>query len=158
MYSKTFLLWFDHFLDSWAEICQIFRWFFGKFKKSKRHSEIIWPLGVNECKYVFYLNFLKFPNLYFKISLNLQTILEFTFSTLRIFHHLVIFSRSTLQIFIVILLCKSIKVMRVIYNLMIENFFCKVHHWNPGIAKQLSKSSESKSQCWPELLSVCNRF
>ena len=44
MYSKTFLLWFDHFLDPWAEICQIFRWFFGKFKKSKRHSEIIWPL------------------------------------------------------------------------------------------------------------------
>ena len=44
MYLKTFLLWFDHFLDPWAEICQIFRWFFGKFKKSKRHSEIIWPL------------------------------------------------------------------------------------------------------------------
>ena len=38
------LCWFDHFLDSWAEICQIFRWFFGKFKKSKRHSEINWPL------------------------------------------------------------------------------------------------------------------
>ena len=64
----------------------------------------------------------------------------------------------TLQIFIVILLCKSIKIIGVIYNLMIENFFCKFHHWNPGIAKQLSKSSESKSQCWPELLSVCNRF
>ena len=45
MYQKTFLLWFDHFLDPWAEICQIFRWFFGKFKKSKRHSEIIWPLA-----------------------------------------------------------------------------------------------------------------
>ena len=44
MYLKTFLLWFDHFLDPWAEICQIFRWFFGKFKKSKRHSEIIWAL------------------------------------------------------------------------------------------------------------------
>ena len=44
MYVKTFLLWFDHFLDTWAEICQIFRWFFGKFKISKRHSEIIWPL------------------------------------------------------------------------------------------------------------------
>ena len=28
MYLKTFLLWFDHFLDPWAEICQIFRWFF----------------------------------------------------------------------------------------------------------------------------------
>ena len=38
------ILWFEHFLDFWAEICQIFRWFFGKFKKSKRHSEIIWPL------------------------------------------------------------------------------------------------------------------
>ena len=46
MYLKIFLLWFDHFLDPWAEICQIFRWLFGKFKKSKRHSEIIWPLRV----------------------------------------------------------------------------------------------------------------
>ena len=35
---------FDHFLDFRAEICQIFRWCFGKFKKSKRHSEINWPL------------------------------------------------------------------------------------------------------------------
>jgi hypothetical protein len=39
---------FDHFLDSRAEICQIFRWFFGKFKKSKRHSEINWPLKVRQ--------------------------------------------------------------------------------------------------------------
>ena len=30
--------------SAWAEICQIFRFFFGKFKTSKRHSEIIWPL------------------------------------------------------------------------------------------------------------------
>ena len=30
----------DHFLYSRAEICQIFQWFFGKFKKLKRHSEI----------------------------------------------------------------------------------------------------------------------
>ena len=30
--------------SSRAEICQIFRCFFGKFKKSKRHSEINWPL------------------------------------------------------------------------------------------------------------------
>ena len=37
--------WFHHLSCSWAEICQIFRWFFGKFKKSKRYSEIIWPLG-----------------------------------------------------------------------------------------------------------------
>ena len=44
MYLKTFILWFDHFLDPWEEICQIFCLFFGKFKKSKRHSEIIWPL------------------------------------------------------------------------------------------------------------------
>ena len=35
MYLKTFLLWFDHFLDPWAEICQIFWWFFGKFKNQK---------------------------------------------------------------------------------------------------------------------------
>ena len=41
---KVFLFcWFDHFLDSRAEICQIFRWFFGKFKAPKRHSEINWP-------------------------------------------------------------------------------------------------------------------
>ena len=44
MYYNAFILWFGHFLDSGAEIYQIFRWFFGKFKKSKRHSEIIWPL------------------------------------------------------------------------------------------------------------------
>ena len=31
---------FDHFLDSRTEICQIFCCFFGKFKISKRHSEI----------------------------------------------------------------------------------------------------------------------
>ena len=36
MYLKTFLLRFDQFLDPWAEICQIFRWFFGKFKKIKK--------------------------------------------------------------------------------------------------------------------------
>ena len=30
---------FEHFLDSGAEIWQILRWFFGKFKKSNRHSE-----------------------------------------------------------------------------------------------------------------------
>ena len=64
----------------------------------------------------------------------------------------------TLQIFIVILLCKSIKVMGIIYNLMIENFFCKFHHWNPGIPKQLSKPSKNKSQCWSELLSVDKKF
>ena len=63
-----------------------------------------------------------------------------------------------LQIFIVILLCKSIKIIGVIYNLMIENFFCKFHHWNPGIPKQLSKSSKNKSQCWSELFSVYHRF
>ena len=32
---SAFILWIDHFLDSGAEICQIFRWFFGKFKKIK---------------------------------------------------------------------------------------------------------------------------
>ena len=38
--------WFDHFLDSGAEICQNFHWFLEKFKASKRHSEINWPLGI----------------------------------------------------------------------------------------------------------------
>ena len=65
---------------------------------------------------------------------------------------------ATLQIFIVILLCKSIKIIGVIYNLMIENFFSKFHRWNPVIAKHMSKSSKNKSPCWPKLLSVCNRF
>ena len=47
----SLLCWFDHILDSWAEICQNLRWFFGKFKKSKRHSEINWPLGrVSGCR------------------------------------------------------------------------------------------------------------
>ena len=36
MYHGAFIIWFDHFLDSGAEICQIFRWFFGKFWKIKR--------------------------------------------------------------------------------------------------------------------------
>ena len=40
------LCWFDHFLVSRAEICQIFHWFFGKFKASKKHSEINWPFGI----------------------------------------------------------------------------------------------------------------
>ena len=47
------LCWFDHFLDSRAEICQIFCWFFGKFKKSKRHSEINWPLAVHNWCWIF---------------------------------------------------------------------------------------------------------
>ena len=43
-YKKMLLLcWFEHFLDSRAEICQIFRCFFGKFKISIWHSEINWP-------------------------------------------------------------------------------------------------------------------
>ena len=40
---------FDYFITilySRAEICQIFHCFFGKFKVSKRHSEISWPLEV----------------------------------------------------------------------------------------------------------------
>ena len=38
---------FDPFLDSRAEIHQIFSLFiFGKFKTSKSHSEINWPLKV----------------------------------------------------------------------------------------------------------------
>ena len=32
MYYSAFILWFDNFLDSGAEFCQIFRWFYGKFK------------------------------------------------------------------------------------------------------------------------------
>ena len=44
--------WFQHLFGSRAEICQIFRRFFGKFKKSKRHPEIYWPLhkyGILQC-------------------------------------------------------------------------------------------------------------
>ena len=65
---------------------------------------------------------------------------------------------TALQIFIVILLCKSIKVMGVIYSLMIENFFCKFYNWNLGMAKYLSKSLKNKNQCWSELLWVYSRF
>ena len=35
------------FLDSRAEICQIFRGIFGKSKFSKGHSEINWPLVIS---------------------------------------------------------------------------------------------------------------
>ena len=39
------ILWSDHFLDSWAEIHQIFALvFFWKFKTPKSQSEINWPL------------------------------------------------------------------------------------------------------------------
>ena len=37
-------VWFDHFLDSRAEILQFLGWFFGKVKTPKSHSEINWPL------------------------------------------------------------------------------------------------------------------
>ena len=36
MYHSAFILWYDQFLDSGAEICQFFGWFFGKFKKIKK--------------------------------------------------------------------------------------------------------------------------
>ena len=36
MYYSAFILWIYHFLDSGAEICQIFRWIFGKFKSIKK--------------------------------------------------------------------------------------------------------------------------
>ena len=36
------------FLESRAEICQLFRGIFGKSKISKGHSEIIWPLNRNK--------------------------------------------------------------------------------------------------------------
>jgi hypothetical protein len=32
---SAFILSFKHFFDSGAEICQIFCWFFGKFKKNQ---------------------------------------------------------------------------------------------------------------------------
>ena len=40
---------FDHFLDSWAEICQIFRWFFGNSMTltPNWHSEINWSLKIS---------------------------------------------------------------------------------------------------------------
>ena len=45
MYYSAFILWFDHFLDSEAEICQIFlRFFLENLKESKRQSEINWSL------------------------------------------------------------------------------------------------------------------
>ena len=37
-------MWFNHVLDYSAETHQIFACFFGKFKTSKSHSEIKWPL------------------------------------------------------------------------------------------------------------------
>ena len=49
---------FDHFLDSWAEICQIFPLVLAKFKTLKIHSEINWPLqsaidGYNVCIFAY---------------------------------------------------------------------------------------------------------
>ena len=39
--SSAFILLFDHFLDSGAEICQFFCCFLENLQTSKRHSEII---------------------------------------------------------------------------------------------------------------------
>ena len=36
MYYSAFILLFDHFLDTGAEICHILRCFFGKFKNIKK--------------------------------------------------------------------------------------------------------------------------
>ena len=53
-YKKVLLLcWFDHFLDSRAESCQIFRWFLGKSMTPKSHSEINWPLRITNVNYNF---------------------------------------------------------------------------------------------------------
>ena len=51
----------------------------------------------------------------------------------------------TIHIFIVKLLCKSIKVMGAIYDLTIGKFFCIFNHKNPGIVKQLLKSLKIKT-------------
>ena len=64
----------------------------------------------------------------------------------------------TLQIFIVILLCKCIKVMGRIWKLLIGKFLYTKYHWNPGIVKKLLKPSKNKSQCWSKLFSVSNKF
>ena len=53
MYYIAFILWFDHFLDSWAEICQIFRWFFGNSMTPKRHTEINLPLVIENLRFIF---------------------------------------------------------------------------------------------------------
>ena len=42
------ILWFDHFLDSGQKFVKFFVGFFGKFKTSKRHSEINWPLDIKK--------------------------------------------------------------------------------------------------------------
>ena len=39
--------WFHHFLDSRAETCQIFCWYFGPNDDTKGHFEINWPLSDN---------------------------------------------------------------------------------------------------------------
>ena len=41
--------WFQHLFCSWAEICQIFRWFFGKFKKIKK-TLWNWLTFCTDCK------------------------------------------------------------------------------------------------------------
>ena len=53
MYIKRPLFfWLDQFLDSRAEIYQVFAIIFGKFKTPKRHSEINWPLNSNPLYYI----------------------------------------------------------------------------------------------------------
>ena len=40
IYERSLILWFHHFLDSWTEIFQIFRWYFGTNDDTKGHFEI----------------------------------------------------------------------------------------------------------------------
>ena len=44
-YKVPLSFWFNYFFDSRAEIHEIFSLFFWKFKKSKSHAEINWPLN-----------------------------------------------------------------------------------------------------------------
>ena len=89
-----YILWFDHFLHSRAEICQfLFFLFFGKFKTSKRHSEINWPLdyllkimGMRtkfQCnpQQIFQESFYKFE----KVSLDLNVFYAWLFRVIRSF-------------------------------------------------------------------------
>ena len=88
------LCWFDHFLYSRTEICQIFRCFFRKFKISERHFEINWPLDHRgqSCGWMRYYQMIwkKIASKKWPVPTNIENVKSFTATflaaTLQILH------------------------------------------------------------------------
>ena len=87
MYYIAFILWFNHYLDSRTEICQIFRWLFGKLKKNQK-------------------DILKLTDLYLKRKF------QHTGRSRRYRNNLILQFQSELWIIYFPNLCKNVKIIR----------------------------------------------